>query len=78
MCSVLRLLSREAMGSSWSVRAAGRWEGRWSQSRVHVIWSFMKELMTVEKQREDRTAGARVRCEFGKHLYSVPWQILMP
>jgi len=78
VCSALRLLSKETMGSSRSVRAGGRWEGRWSQSRAHLLWSFMEEPTIVENQREDRTAGARVRCEFRKHLYSIPWQILMP
>lgn len=35
-----------------------------------------EELTVVEKQRRDRTAGARVRCEFRKHVYSIPWQIV--
>lgn len=37
-----------------------------------------EELTVVEKQRRDRTAGASVRCEFRKHVYSTPWQIPMP
>lgn len=52
-----------------------RW---WSPSWEYLICIFMKELMVVEKQRKDRTAGARVEREFGKHLCSLPWQILMP
>lgn len=56
---MLRLLSKETMGSSRTVRAAGRWEGRWSQGRARLIWSFMKELMTVEKQERGPNSGSK-------------------